>query len=265
MYILVQIVPRSVAPTIVFVTTVAWLSALHIWRLYTGQRRARTEQHGMQQPTTLATPEHRAQLLIAVDVCFAVVPDYMGWSLDATMILMIWTVKASTFAYNVADGQALNAGLKLSDRESTHNFRADRALTTLPSLLEYFSYVFFFGGVLVGPCFEAKEYFDFIDGKLMAKHGLKSIPNTILPALKCVLLGALMYGGIFVASLYPMLGVVHTPAFGNLPFVQKMTYFWISITASRFKYYFAWYDCCFACPSHTWEDFPMLCQRTRNA
>ena len=44
-YILVQFAPRRYAPTIVFVTTLGWLSALHIYRLYV---------------------------------------DYMGWSLDAT-------------------------------------------------------------------------------------------------------------------------------------------------------------------------------------
>jgi hypothetical protein len=44
-YVLVQFAPRRYAPTIVFVTTLGWLSALHIYRLYV---------------------------------------DYMGWSLDAT-------------------------------------------------------------------------------------------------------------------------------------------------------------------------------------
>lgn len=156
------------------------------------------------------------------------------------MILMIWTVKACTFAYNVADGQALNEGLKLSDRESTHQFRAERALTKVPSLLEYFSYVFFFGGVLVGPCFEAKEFFDFTDGKLIEKYKLKSIPSTILPALKCVLTGLGMYIGLAIAGMYPILGYVHTEAFGALPFLTQFAYFWISITSSRFKYYFAW-------------------------
>ena len=156
------------------------------------------------------------------------------------MILMIWTVKACTFAYNIADGQALNAGLKLSERESTHIFRSERALTKVPSLLEYFSYVFFFGGVLVGPCFEAKEYFDFIDGKLIKKYDMTSTPNPIIPTLKCVVTGLLCYIGIALAAMYPILGYMHTPAFGALPFFPKFVYFWISITASRYKYYFAW-------------------------
>jgi lysophospholipid acyltransferase len=34
---------------------------------------------------------------------------------------------------------------------------------------------------------------------------------------------------------------VHTSEFGALPFTQKFVYFWIAITSSRFKYYFAWY------------------------
>ena len=172
---------------------------------------------------------------------FRVIYHYMAYDLDATMILMIWTVKASTFAYNVADGQALNAGELLSPRESTHLFRSDRALTKLPGLLEYFSYVFFFGGVLVGPCFEAKEYLDFTSGALLNKHCLKHLPASILPALKCVLLALVMYAGVFVYSMCPMFGVVHTAEFGAWPFPAKFAYFWVAITASRFKYYFAWY------------------------
>ncbi len=171
------------------------------------------------------------------------------------VLLMIWTVKASTFAYNVADGQALKAGLKLSERESTHTFRADRAITELPGPLAYFSYVFFFGGVLVGPCFEAKEFFDFVDGSLLRSHNMKSLPSSILPALRCVLLGFLMYVGIFIAGFYPLQNYVNTLEFGNLPFGERFIYFWIAITASRFKYYFA-------CQSHTHTD---RCRRTAAA
>lgn len=179
-------------------------------------------------------------LCVYVRHIYRLYTDYMGWSLDATMVLMIWTVKACTFAYNVSDGQALNAGLQLSERASTHTFRAERAITKIPNLLEYFSYVFFFGGVLCGPCFEAKEYFDFIDGALMKKHKLNAIPNTIIASLKCVGIGLLMYIGMIIAGMYPIMNFVSTPAFGSMAFLPKFAYFTISITASRFKYYFAW-------------------------
>ena len=39
-------------------------------------------------------------------------------------------------------------------------------LEKLPSLLEFFAYVYFFGGFLAGPAFNMKEYLSFVDGSL---------------------------------------------------------------------------------------------------
>lgn len=57
----------------------------------------------------------------------------------------------------------------LSTHAKTAELRASRAVLALPSPLEFASYVFFFGGVLVGPCFEIKEYLDFTDLTLFKK------------------------------------------------------------------------------------------------
>src|SRR4051812_42203946 len=52
-------------------------------------------------------------------------------------------------------------------QKCTPHQRAMR-LTRLPSLLEFFSYVYFFGGFLAGPAFNMKEYLDFMNGTLFA-------------------------------------------------------------------------------------------------
>jgi hypothetical protein len=125
--------------------------------------------------------------------------------MDYTAPLMILTIKICTFGYNRADGLALAAGevcgrhatprhatprhatprqatpshagthgpcplasQKLSELEKVHAQRASRALPQLPSLLEFFSFVYFYGGVLAGPPFEMRPYLDFVERKQFA-------------------------------------------------------------------------------------------------
>ena len=80
------------------------------------------------------------------------------------MFQMVMVAKQIMFAYNVADGKALKrleSGKQLDALPWKHEFRVQRALTTMPKPLEYLSYMFFFGGLIVGPPFEMKEYLDF--------------------------------------------------------------------------------------------------------
>src|SRR5688572_18572617 len=87
---------------------------------------------------------------------------------------------------------------KLHSNDKIAQSRSSRALARLPSLLEYHSYVFFFGGVLGGACFEMREYPEvpnlqpFQAGSTQLSRsaqpgglegGLKGVPSTILPAL----------------------------------------------------------------------------------
>ena len=166
--------------------------------------------------------------------------NYLGWNMDVSLIQMIFVVKASTFVFNVADGLALNAGEQLHAKPAIHQFRADRALTTKPSLLELLSYIWYFGGVLVGPCFECREYLEFTDLTLFRKFGLSGPPDTLLPSLRQVGMALLMYPFVFLHGYYPIRGFIETKLYAALPFWSRFAYFWITMTCSRFRYYFAW-------------------------
>ena len=180
---------------------------------------------------------------------YVLLTNYLGWSMDVSLIQMIFVVKASTFVFNVADGLALNAGEQLHAKPAIHQFRADRALTVKPSLLEFLSYIWYFGGVLVGPCFEAREYIDFTNLALFRKYGLSGPPHTFVPSLRQVGLALLMYPFVFLHGYYPIRGFVDTKAYAALPFLSRFAYFWITMTCSRFRYYFAWYLAAAGCVS----------------
>lgn len=171
--------------------------------------------------------------------------DYLGWSLDYTMCMMVLIVKTCTLAYNVYDGRQLRK-LKpdqtLHRRTDLHQFRVDHSIDYIPSPLQFYSYIFFYAGVLVGPCFEYKDYEQFTSESVFRRDGLKSIPSTVLPSLKCVGRAMLCYIGIYVASVMPVMGYINTPAYttSKNSFIHKCVYMFVSVTVVRFKYYFAW-------------------------
>jgi hypothetical protein len=77
---------------------------------------------------------------------------------------MLLTIKITSFAWAYYDAhRPKGAPPLLASQEQ-------RAITRLPSLLEYYSYVFFFAGFLTGPIAEYREYAEFTDRSMFAKE-----------------------------------------------------------------------------------------------
>ena len=98
--------------------------------------------------------------------------DDKYWSLEFTMFQMVMTAKQIMFVCNIADGAVLKAEAKTAaegGKSAISPFQKQRALTVMPSPLEYMSYMFFFGGLIVGPAFEMREYLDFTEETVFRK------------------------------------------------------------------------------------------------
>jgi hypothetical protein len=98
--------------------------------------------------------------------------DESFWSWELTMIQCVMTVKQITFSYNLHDGRllaALKPGEQLHTNPAIHEFRAARAISEVPSMLQYASFMLFFGGIMVGPAFEIKEFLEFSDLSMFRK------------------------------------------------------------------------------------------------
>ena len=67
--------------------------------------------------------------------------------------MMLFCIKLQSFAWNVHDGQ----------KPPSKIFPAKNRIEKLPSLLEYFSWLFFFAGFLTGPVGEFQDYISFTD------------------------------------------------------------------------------------------------------
>lgn len=185
-------------------------------------------------------------LYLSISHIYRLYVDYLGWSLDYTMCLMVLIVKTSTLAYNVSDGIQLRkihgTDKKLHKRNDLHEFRVSHSIPYIPSPLQFYSYIYYYAGVLVGPAFEFREYIEYTDMTMFYKDGLNTVPSTIIPSLNCVCRALLCYIGIYLSTIFPVMGYINTVQYTSKSntFLYKAMYMFVSVTVVRFKYYFAW-------------------------
>lgn len=79
-------------------------------------------------------------------------------AVDITGAQMVLVMKMTAFCWNVHDGRLPES--ELSDLQKTNSIKE------MPSLLDFFGYVFFFPGLLVGPAFDYQEYKTYISTKM---------------------------------------------------------------------------------------------------
>lgn len=165
-------------------------------------------------------------------------------SVDITGAQMVTVMKLSSFCWNVWDGRQKQS--ELSDAQK------DRALTELPTPLEYAGYVAFFPSIMVGPAFDYVDYkrwlntsmFDLPPGTDPAKAPLtrkkRRIPRSGTPAMKKLAIGLLwIFGFLQLSGRYSnetMLG----EKFANMGFINKFFTLYMFNFVTRMKYYGVW-------------------------
>ncbi|KAK9362732.1 MBOAT, membrane-bound O-acyltransferase family-domain-containing protein [Lipomyces starkeyi] len=165
---------------------------------------------------------------------------------DITGAQMVLVMKLSAFGWNVHDGRRPAAELS--------SIQKDRALPTLPTIIDYLTYVFFFPSLLVGPSFDYAEFRRWLDfsmfdvestapqpmnGKLR-KVRKRKIPRSGRVAARKAL------EGVFWIGLWIGLGTVLSPKyilsneFRARSFLFRIFYLWPLGFYYRLKYYGAW-------------------------
>eukprot|EP00184_Porphyridium_aerugineum_P004381 CAMPEP_0184702002 /NCGR_PEP_ID=MMETSP0313-20130426/22384_1 /TAXON_ID=2792 /ORGANISM="Porphyridium aerugineum, Strain SAG 1380-2" /LENGTH=479 /DNA_ID=CAMNT_0027162289 /DNA_START=237 /DNA_END=1676 /DNA_ORIENTATION=- len=151
--------------------------------------------------------------------------DYLGWTLDWTMQMMVVVQKLSALGYNYYDGNSKHAK---PDQKL-------RGIEKLPSPLEFFSFILFPANLVIGPSFEYTDYMAFANGTLNS-------PNPVLPALWRLVQGlALFVMNNAVMMYFPTWTLLNSKDFltsGNI--FTRYAQIWISLLGYRFKYYFGW-------------------------
>jgi len=171
-------------------------------------------------------------LYMSVSHIYRMYNDYMGWSMDFTGPQMILTIKLITFAFDYHDG--------MEEEEKMNKYQKEMNLKKLPSLLEFFGFVYFFGGFLAGPAFNMREYISFIDGTLFESAPEGKMPSAISATVSKFLSVIFVAVGVVINMIYP-LSYARSDEFLNSNFFYKFGYIWLAATFQRFPYYFAWF------------------------
>ncbi|ORY00285.1 MBOAT-domain-containing protein [Basidiobolus meristosporus CBS 931.73] len=114
------------------------------------------------------------------------------------------------------------------------------ALVTLPSFLEVLGYSYFFGAFLIGPQFSFTLYKRFINLEHLPKNGHFIPHGSYTRALRCLAVGA-FYLAIqqLIGAHYPV-SYMTTEEFGELSFLRRFIYMWISGKFVLNKYLGVW-------------------------
>ncbi|KAH9101924.1 hypothetical protein AeMF1_021370 [Aphanomyces euteiches] len=198
-YLLVVLAPPKYAPRLVFLWNMIYMSASHLYRLYV---------------------------------------DYMGWSLDVTGPQMLLVIKLTAFAYNyfdgVVDSKRINTPTDNKALQAVYTSRKALSLSKLPSLLEYFGYVYCFPTFLAGPAFEIREYLDVVSGTKKLGSGCT------LAAISKLVVGVFFMGlMVSFGGNYPIT-LLYDPATAELVWYQQIFKLYLVLIFVKAKYYSAW-------------------------
>lgn len=148
---------------------------------------------------------------------------------------MIATIKLTSFGFNVADGRTKNQALL-----SSYNKRMK--IERYPTFIEFFGWMFFFGGFLVGPTSEYMDYMRFVTMDMFdVKDNKKKLPSAVRQT-GWLIIKSLMFVGVIV-TVAPSYSSAHvdTAMWRELPLLKKLFYLQVAAFTSRCKYYVAWF------------------------
>lgn len=207
-YLICLVVPRKYIGSTAFIWVMGYMTMSHVYRMYV---------------------------------------SYLTGAFDFTGTQMVLTMKLTSFAYNLYDGtfDYQNVFVKKHEDKLSAKVYGDRrkyALRELPNPLEFFGYIFCFTCILAGPTFEFKKYKEAIDGTAYHSKDPKSkAPSSVAPGLiellKAVVLLVLH---IVLSGIYPYQSLYDPEWVSATPILQRISHLFISLLASRFKFYFAW-------------------------
>jgi len=159
---------------------------------------------------------------------YSMITNYGGWQVDISIVLMMNVAKLTSLAWCYKDGA--------EPIERLSKDQLKRRVENLPSLFEYYSYLFFYATSLVGPAFDYREYSDFIN----LREDFQDIPSSFFPGLFNMICGfacmavLIKFGHQFTQKTF------HEEYYMSLPLWQKIVTMDIASFVTRLKYYTGW-------------------------
>ncbi|KAL3156423.1 hypothetical protein ABBQ38_000734 [Trebouxia sp. C0009 RCD-2024] len=149
--------------------------------------------------------------------------------MDFTGAQMVLTLKMISAAVCYQDG--------LKNAEVLRPYQESRKLVSMPSPLEWLSYIFASGNLLAGPFFELRDYRDYIERQGPWANGFPSgvVPGLVrlFKAMVCMAFHLRMTQGFNASTL-------ESAWYHSQPLLSRVIVLYLVPTVYRFKYYFAW-------------------------
>ncbi|PSN59818.1 membrane-bound O-acyltransferase domain-containing protein 5 [Corynespora cassiicola Philippines] len=165
-------------------------------------------------------------------------------TMDITGAQMVMVMKLTAFCWNVQDG-------RLPDSELT-DFQREHAVRTLPSLVDYFGWVFFFPSLMAGPAFDYCDYSNYITttmftlppgtdpSKAPPTRKKRKIPRSGTPATIKAIYGTVWIFLFLKFSSWYNTAVVLGDGFIAYGFVRRVWNLYMLGLTTRMKYYGVW-------------------------
>jgi len=142
---------------------------------------------------------------------------WLEYTVDISGVQMLLTIKLTSFAYEYSDSSV------------------DDKPKSLPDLLGWYGYIYFFPSFLVGPTLSYHEYETFIDKADWSNDNDVHLRRSLEKLLPTMTLLVIMYFGMYFPTEY-----MTTADFGLWDYRTKLAYLMLSQFIVRCKYYFVW-------------------------
>lgn len=162
------------------------------------------------------------------------ITNYGVHAVDFSGPLMLIVQRVIYIAYNLHDGCARE------ERQLTDEQKREK-LRKVPTVLDYFSYIFHYSTLLAGPVCTFREFNDFIDGSdIRPKKPGEKEPSPLADVVKKLISGFFCMFILFLTEAdYPIPRNADPQFISAQPFYWRVIYGWISATVSKLRYYFA--------------------------
>jgi lysophospholipid acyltransferase len=163
---------------------------------------------------------------------------------DITGAQMVLVMKLTAFCWNVQDG-------RLPDSELTQVQR-DHAIRTMPSILDYIGYVFFFPALMAGPAFDYADYSQYITttmftlppgtdpSKAPPTRKKRKIPRSGMPAFMKGVYGTLWLIAFIKFSSWYYPAFFLGGEYMQYNFFRRIWQLYMLGLTTRMKYYAVW-------------------------
>ena len=162
--------------------------------------------------------------------------DYLGWHMDFTGVQNILTLKFVMWAFNMHNRRrnGATASVSVTGKVRTiEEYDRKAMLVTDPTLLQYFSHLFWFSNVLTMPIFEPKQHIQWVE--------TYDTSETFKPSFIALIygLGIGLIGFVVQPHMSTQWMMQHEWTF-ETSIWHKMGYIWAFMVVSKLPYYAGW-------------------------